>query len=141
MKKGYIYISDTEPNSSQVLPYKDDFMSLLVLLHAKTLSKRGFTFTGRVVSSLLLMATNTYPLDDMNRYVNDDEWKSPSKCNISVPQSLSSCREGFSTNHHKTWGRLYSADEVQVCLALSLIVPSRETKAAYVGAMAHTFSR
>ncbi|KAG8888929.1 hypothetical protein FRB98_006471 [Tulasnella sp. 332] len=79
-----------------VLSYKKEMISLLRLLHEKAVSKRGFTFTGRFLSSLLLMLTHTYPLE--TRFVNEDEWNSPS----------------FIANHHRSWGRLYSADAVQV---------------------------
>ncbi|KAG9025662.1 hypothetical protein FRB95_009933 [Tulasnella sp. JGI-2019a] len=79
-----------------VLEYKEQMMSLLQLLHEKAVSKRGFTFTGRFLSSLLSMVTQMYPLE--TRFVNEDEWNDPS----------------FSANHHKYWGRLYSADAVKV---------------------------
>jgi hypothetical protein len=49
-------------------------MSLLRLLWAKTYSKRGFTWTGRLLSSVLLTMTHTYPTE--NKFVNPDEWAS-----------------------------------------------------------------
>jgi len=58
----------------QVLKYKDEFLSLLKFLHAKTFTKRGFSWTGKLLSSMLLTLTHTYPLE--NRFVNPDEWNS-----------------------------------------------------------------
>ncbi|THV06091.1 hypothetical protein K435DRAFT_44420 [Dendrothele bispora CBS 962.96] len=79
-----------------VLKYKNEFLSLLKLLHAKTFSKRGFSWTGKLLSSMLLTLTHTYPLE--NRFVNPDEWDS----------------EEFRWNHHRHWGKLYSPDEIKI---------------------------
>jgi proteasome activator subunit 4 len=56
------------------LKYKDRLISLLQLLRQKTFSKRGFTWTGRLLSSVLLTLTHTYPTE--NKFVNPDEWAS-----------------------------------------------------------------
>jgi proteasome activator subunit 4 len=52
-------------------------MSLFKLLHEKTLSKRGFSWSGKLLSSTLLTLTHTYPLE--NKFVNPDEWSSEGK--------------------------------------------------------------
>lgn len=49
-------------------------MSLIHVLHQKALSKRGYSWTGKLVSSLLLTLTHTYPLE--NKFVNPQEWSS-----------------------------------------------------------------
>ncbi|KAM6497955.1 hypothetical protein JOM56_005903 [Amanita muscaria] len=79
-----------------LLKYEDEFMSLLHLLHEKTLSKRGFSWSGKVLSSMLLTLTHTYPLE--NRFVNPDEWDSPE----------------FRKNHHRYWGKLYKPEEIKI---------------------------
>jgi proteasome activator subunit 4 len=47
------------------------------LLVDKTLSERGYSTTGRLLTRLLHTLSDTYPLH--GRYVNDDEWDSPGK--------------------------------------------------------------
>ncbi|KII93397.1 hypothetical protein PLICRDRAFT_694576 [Plicaturopsis crispa FD-325 SS-3] len=79
-----------------LLPFKEDFLSLFSLLHNKTLSKRGFSWSGKLLASTLLTLTHTYPLD--NKFVNPDEWAS----------------DEFRWNHHKRWGKLYKPDEVKL---------------------------
>lgn len=64
----------TKLKYSQVLKYKDQMLSLLHLLHEKALSKRGFSWTGKLISSLLLTLTHTYPLE--NKFANPAEWSS-----------------------------------------------------------------
>ena len=49
-------------------------MDVLELLHKKTLSKRGFSFTGKLLYSLMETLTQTYTLE--NRFVNPAEWAS-----------------------------------------------------------------
>ncbi|KAK1232607.1 Proteasome activator BLM10 [Marasmius sp. AFHP31] len=87
-----------------VLRHKDTFLSLLKLLHLKTLSKRGYSWTGKLLSSMLLTLTHTYPLE--NKFVNPDEWNS----------------KEFTWNHHRLWGKLYAPGEVTV----SWHVPNQE---------------
>ncbi|KAJ7169566.1 hypothetical protein C8R46DRAFT_1162360 [Mycena filopes] len=79
-----------------ILPYKDELVSLLKLLHDKTFSNRGFAWTGKLLSNTLLTLTHTYPLE--NKFVNADEWNS----------------EEFRRNHHLYWGKVYTAEEVKV---------------------------
>ncbi|TFK57485.1 hypothetical protein OE88DRAFT_1651225 [Heliocybe sulcata] len=79
-----------------VANYRDELLSLFKLLHEKTLSKRGFSWSGKLLSSTLLTLTHTYPLE--NRFVNPDEWDS----------------EDFRTNHIRYWGKLYKPEEVKV---------------------------
>ncbi|KAL4243081.1 BLM10 family protein [Abortiporus biennis] len=78
------------------LKYKEELLLLLKLLHEKTLSKRGFSSAGKLLSSTLLTLTHTYPLE--NKFVNPDEWAG----------------EEFRANHHRYWGRLYKSEEVQL---------------------------
>lgn len=58
----------------QILKYQREFIPLLRLLRDKTLSKRGYSWTGKLLSSLLLTLTHTYPLE--NKFVNPAEWNS-----------------------------------------------------------------
>ncbi|KAF5355656.1 hypothetical protein D9756_004216 [Leucocoprinus leucothites] len=87
-----------------VLKYKDEFISLLRFLRDKTFSKRGYSWTGKLLSSLLLTLTHTYPLE--NKFVNPEEWTS----------------QEFRENHHRYWGKRYSPDEVKI----SWHVPSED---------------
>ncbi|GLB36425.1 putative protein with domain of unknown function (DUF3437) [Lyophyllum shimeji] len=89
--RGTIY-NDGRP----VLKYKDDLLSLLQILHDKTFSKRGYSWTGKLLSSTLLTLTHTYPLE--NKFVNPEEWESPE----------------FQANHHQHWGKLYAPEEVTI---------------------------
>jgi proteasome activator subunit 4 len=69
-------MADTLPSDGKVvLKYKDRLLSLLHVLHGKTFSKRGYTWTGRLLSSVLLTLTHTYPTE--NKFVNPEEWSSP----------------------------------------------------------------
>ncbi|KAF9535513.1 hypothetical protein CPB83DRAFT_841889 [Crepidotus variabilis] len=79
-----------------ILKYEEQLMELLHLLHDKALSKRGFSWTGKLLSSLLLTITHTYPLE--NKFVNPEEWES----------------EEFIRNHHRHWGKVYQPDEITV---------------------------
>ncbi|KIY51373.1 hypothetical protein FISHEDRAFT_37518 [Fistulina hepatica ATCC 64428] len=83
-------------DGKKLLKYREEFLSLLKLLHHRAFSKRGFSWTGRLLSSMLLTLTHTYPLE--NRFVNPDEWNS----------------EEFQWNHHKYWGKLYRPDEIKI---------------------------
>ncbi|GBE78103.1 hypothetical protein SCP_0109850 [Sparassis crispa] len=84
------------------LKYQRELLSLLKLLHQKTFSKRGFSSSGKLLSSILLTLSHTYPLE--NKFVNPDEWAS----------------EDFRMNHHLYWGKLYRPEDVK----LSWHVPS-----------------
>ncbi|KAF8168284.1 hypothetical protein B0H34DRAFT_792908 [Crassisporium funariophilum] len=79
-----------------ILKYEDELMSLLHLLHEKALSKRGYSWTGKLLSSLLLTLTHTYPLE--NKFTNPEEWSS----------------EEFRENHHRHWGKLFAPEEITV---------------------------
>ncbi|KAJ7597613.1 hypothetical protein C8J56DRAFT_1001469 [Mycena floridula] len=76
--------------------FKAEFLSILDVLHTKTLTKRGFSWTGKLLASMLLTLTHTYPLE--NKFVNPDEWNS----------------EEFRWNHHQYWGKLYESSDVQI---------------------------
>ncbi|KAH9487110.1 Proteasome activator complex subunit 4 [Psilocybe cubensis] len=79
-----------------VLKYQDEMLSLIHLLHEKALSKRGYSWTGKLLSSLLLTLTHTYPLE--NKFINPHEWTS----------------EEFQRNHHLHWGKVFAPDEVTI---------------------------
>ncbi|KAG6910596.1 hypothetical protein DXG01_009547 [Tephrocybe rancida] len=88
----------------QLLKYKDELISLFQLLHNKTYSKRGYSWSGKLLSTTLLTLTHTYPLE--NKFVNPEEWNAPE----------------FRSNHHQRWGKLYTPEEV----ALSWHSPDEE---------------
>jgi len=83
-------------DGTAILPYKQQIKDVLRLLLDKTFSKRGFAWTGRLLFSVLLSCTHTYPLE--NRWVNPEEWYSAE----------------FVHSHHKYWGKLYAAGEAKV---------------------------
>ncbi|CAL1696420.1 unnamed protein product [Somion occarium] len=78
------------------LKYSQVLLSLFRTLLKKTFAKRGYSSSGKLLSSTLLTLTHTYPLE--NKFVNPDEWNS----------------EEFQCNHHRYWGRLYKAEDVQI---------------------------
>ena len=59
----------------QTLLYRDQLVSLFKVLHDKTFSKRGYSSSGKLLSSMLLTLSHTYPLE--NKFVNPSEWNSP----------------------------------------------------------------
>ncbi|KAH7880399.1 uncharacterized protein C8R40DRAFT_1165366 [Lentinula edodes] len=77
-----------------VVKYRNELLSLVQLLHAKIYSKRGFSWTGKFLSSMLLTLTHTYPYE--NKFVNPEEWES----------------EEFRQTHHQHWGKLYAKEDV-----------------------------
>jgi proteasome activator subunit 4 len=85
-------------DGTAILPYRQQIKDVLRLLLDKTFSKRGFAWTGRLLFSVLLSCTHTYPLE--NRWVNPEEWYSPE----------------FLHSHHKYWGKLYAPGEAKVDL-------------------------
>ncbi|EFI28576.1 membrane protein [Coprinopsis cinerea okayama7 len=87
-----------------ILPYKDRLLSILCLLHEKTFSKRGYSWTGKLISSLMLTLTHTYPLE--NKFINPSEASSSE----------------FKRKHHLYWGKLYRPDEITIAWH----VPSEE---------------
>lgn len=74
----------------KVLMYRDELLSLFRLLVDKTFSKRGFSWSGKLLSSTLLTLTHTYPLE--NKFVNPEEWDSEGGhqfCSLIVTNVLS----------------------------------------------------
>ena len=61
-------------NLCQILKHENELIALIKLLHDKSLSKRGYSWTGKLLSSLLLTLTHTYPLEE--KFVNPTEWDS-----------------------------------------------------------------
>ena len=66
--------------NGQVLKHKGRFIPLFKRLRDKTFSKRGFSWSGKLLSSLLLTLSHTYPLED--KFVNRDEWDSEGKLRL-----------------------------------------------------------
>ena len=98
-----------------MLKYKEEFLSLLQLLHNKTFSKRGFSWNGILSASLLLTLTHTYPLE--NKFVNSEEWDNDSWFSLyplALPMLMMFRLLGFSQNHHLFWGKLYRPEDVKV---------------------------
>ena len=93
-------------------------MELLQFLRHKTLSKRGYSWSGKVLSSLLLTLTHTYPLE--NKFVNPEEWNSDGQYAVWSTPKAEFLTE-FYSNHHRHWGKLYKPEEVVVCFVF--IVP------------------
>ncbi|KAH7104159.1 hypothetical protein BKA62DRAFT_635182 [Auriculariales sp. MPI-PUGE-AT-0066] len=87
-----------------IFKHHKELLNLIKYLHEKTLSKRGYSWTGKLLCSMLLTMTHTYPLE--NRFVNPDEWAS----------------EEFQSSHHLHWGKLYKREDVKV----SWHVPNEE---------------
>ncbi|KZT61305.1 hypothetical protein CALCODRAFT_514830 [Calocera cornea HHB12733] len=83
-------------NGRSLLPYKDQLFSLLRLLRDKTFSKHGYTWTGELLSDLLLALSHTYPQNTW--FVNRDTWESAE----------------FKLNHHRYWGKNYAPEDVTV---------------------------
>lgn len=113
-------------DSPQLLKHKDELMSLLQLLHAKTFSKRGYSWTGKMLSSMLLTLTHTYPLE--NKFANPSEWQSDGEPSVTYTnESCLTCLE-FRWNHHRHWGKLYAPDEIEVGIHslhyCNLLIPS-----------------
>lgn len=63
--------------SFKVLKYRDELSNILSVLHRKTFAKRGFSYTGKLLYSLLDTMTQYYTLED--RFVNPQEWESSGK--------------------------------------------------------------
>ncbi|KAJ7102239.1 hypothetical protein B0H15DRAFT_813790 [Mycena belliarum] len=83
-------------NGDAVLAYADELIPLLKLLHEKTFSNRGFAWSGKLLSNVLLTLSSIYTLD--SKFVNADEWAS----------------QEFRRNHHLYWGKLYKSEQVKV---------------------------
>ncbi|EJU01100.1 hypothetical protein DACRYDRAFT_22883 [Dacryopinax primogenitus] len=83
-------------NGKSLLPYKENLLSLLRLLRDKTYSKHGYTWTGELLSDLLLALSHTYPQNTW--FVNRETWESAD----------------FKLNHHRYWGKNYAPQDVKV---------------------------
>lgn len=91
-------------DGSALLVYKGELLSLFTLLRDKTFSKRGYTWSGKLLSSALITLTHTYPIE--NKFVNPEQWND----------------KEFQRNHHLYWGKLFEPGEVKI----SWHVPSAE---------------
>jgi proteasome activator subunit 4 len=96
-----------------VIQHKEELLLLLRLLRDKTFSKRGFSWTGKLLSSMLLTLTHTYPLE--NKFVNPEEWNSEGKSYVIQEKAYPgmSSKE-FRRNHHRHWGKLFRPEEIKV---------------------------
>jgi proteasome activator subunit 4 len=54
--------------------YKEELLALFNLLLERTLTKRGYSWSAKLVFSTLITLTHTYPFE--NKFVNPDEWNS-----------------------------------------------------------------
>ncbi|GJJ09464.1 hypothetical protein Clacol_003687 [Clathrus columnatus] len=79
-----------------LLHRKHEIINLLSLLVDKTLSERGFTSTGRLLTRILSTLTSVYPIN--SRFVNTNEWDDPA----------------FDHDNLDYWGKLYEAKDVKV---------------------------
>ncbi|KAG6910583.1 hypothetical protein DXG01_009534 [Tephrocybe rancida] len=79
-----------------LLKYKQQILSLLVLLVEKTKSERGYTSTGRLITRTLHTLAEAYPTN--SRFVNSDDWDDPA----------------FNKDHNIYWGRLYNPEDVVI---------------------------
>jgi proteasome activator subunit 4 len=101
----------------KIIKYRDDFLSLFRLLRDKTFSKRGFSWSGKLLSSTLLTLTHTYPLE--NKFVNPEEWASESACcQCAHDHKDLDLSTDFRNNHHRFWGKLYKPEDIKVGLAI-----------------------
>ena len=99
----------------KTLKYRDQLISLFKVLHEKTFSKRGYSSSGKLLSSTLLTLSHTYPLE--NKFVNPDEWHSQGPRSSAITQVLTFAHTppiDFKSNHHKYWGKLYKPEDVKV---------------------------
>ncbi|KAL4069445.1 hypothetical protein J3A83DRAFT_4095440 [Scleroderma citrinum] len=79
-----------------LLKYKERLLSLLRLLQDRTFSKRGFSWSAKLLRSTLVTLTYTYPIE--NKFVNPDVWNDPH----------------FQQNHYLYWGKLYKPEEINM---------------------------
>ncbi len=61
--------------------------------------------------------THTYPLED--KFVNHDEWNSEGKPRLYGYAILPDLYSDFRFDHYKYWGKLYTAEDVTVCMHFS----------------------
>ncbi|KAG1716353.1 hypothetical protein ID866_837 [Astraeus odoratus] len=83
-------------DGSALLRYKERLLSLLKLLRDKALSKRGFSWSAKLLSSALITLTHTYPTE--NKFVDPDVWNDPE----------------FQQKHYLYWGKLYKPEDVKI---------------------------
>lgn len=79
-----------------LLAYKSDVIDILKLTTAACKSERGYMWSSNVLQRILQTLVQYYTTS--TRFVNDEEWKSPS----------------FARNHIQHWGRSYESGDVDV---------------------------
>lgn len=92
-------------------------MEVMKLLHSKTLSKQGFTLTGKLIKKILTELTGTFT--DVHRFVNTDVWRDECEYLTSYNAFGQADRfifAAFSETHHHYWGKLMSSKEAEVSL-------------------------
>lgn len=81
---------------TSLLNYKDDLIDLLKLIVDSCKSERGYVWVSQVVQRIFQTLTCNYVTS--SRFVNSDEWNSPS----------------FARNHINQWGKLYDSEQVKI---------------------------
>ncbi|TIB08744.1 hypothetical protein E3P89_02948 [Wallemia ichthyophaga] len=79
-----------------LLAYKSDIVDILKLTATACKSERGYMWSSSVLQRVLQTLVQYYTTS--TRFVNDEEWNSPS----------------FARNHFQHWGRLYEGGDVDV---------------------------
>ncbi|TFK41322.1 hypothetical protein BDQ12DRAFT_768249 [Crucibulum laeve] len=101
-----------------LLKYKQQILSLMVLLVERSKSERGYTGIARLITRILNTVGGVYPLN--SRFVNTDEWEDPQ----------------FDQSHNLSWGKLYEPQDVVV----EWHVPSQE-EVAFILDILHQIER
>jgi proteasome activator subunit 4 len=88
--------------SPQLVKHKTELLDLFKLLFSKTYSKRGFSWSGKLLNTTLYTLTHTYPKE--SRFVDEDLWTSQGK-SFSVGSFLSQLHKPSDQNSmHRTIG-------------------------------------
>jgi proteasome activator subunit 4 len=96
-----------------LLTHRPQILHLLGLLVDRTLSERGFSGAGRLLTRLMHTLSDVYPAH--GRYVNEDEWDSEGACVWGRTRQVAEWRAAeFNRDHNLHWGRLYEAKDVKI---------------------------
>jgi proteasome activator subunit 4 len=87
-------------------------MDLLNFLIDKTMSERGYSSTGRLLTRVIRSLSEIYPLT--SRFVNTDEWDSPGELRRRTGFNFALKFPEFNQNHCIHWGKLYEARDVKI---------------------------
>ncbi|KAI0034963.1 hypothetical protein K488DRAFT_83562 [Vararia minispora EC-137] len=83
-------------DSQVALQHRETLLDIISALQEKTLSERGYSSTGRMLSRLLMTLSTVYPF--YGRFVNSEEWDSPE----------------FNSDHNVHWGRSHKFQDVKI---------------------------